>query len=144
MKNKKFMETAVTLMTIAMAVGVITAVTPGEKTKAAETEEAGVAVEAQAKQLELTDRFAQQKSVDEALLQEAKNGYSLDEALIVVNPYGTSPLSAVAVFSTEEACGGTITVKGKSSENDVAGTFDSEKNHIVPIYGLYRGCDHIG
>ncbi len=138
MKNKKFMETAVTLMAIAMAVGVITAVTPGERTKAAETEAVGSAVEAQAEKLELTDRFAQQKSVDEALLQEAKNGYSLDEALVVVNPYGTSPLSAVAVFSTEEACGGTITVKGKSSENDVTGTFDSEKDHIVPIYGLYN------
>mgnify|MGYP007076521346 CR=1 FL=1 len=52
----------------------------------------------QATALEVTDRFAQQTAVDEALLQEASNGYSLDEALIVVNPYGMSPLSAVAVF----------------------------------------------
>lgn len=133
MKNKKFMEMAVTFMTMAMAVGVITAVTPKEKVEAAETAE-----ETQSRQLEVTDRFAQQKSIDEALLQEAQNGYSLEEALIVVNPYGTSPLSAAAIFSTEEACGGTITVKGKSPENDVTGTFEPEKNHIVPIYGLYN------
>ena len=117
MKNKKFMEMAVTFMTMAMAVGVITAVTPKEKVEAAETaEEAQTAEETQSRQLEVTDRFAQQKSIDEALLQEAQNGYSLEEALIVVNPYGTSPLSAAAIFSTEEACGGTITVKGKSPE----------------------------
>ena len=139
MKNKKFMEMAVTFMTMAMAVGVITAVTPKEKVEAAETaEEAQTAEETQSRQLEVTDRFAQQKSIDEALLQEAQNGYSLEEALIVVNPYGTSPLSAAAIFSTEEACGGTITVKGKSPENDVIGTFEPEKNHIVPIYGLYN------
>ena len=139
MKNKKFMEMAVTFMTMAMAVGVITAVTPKEKVEAAETaEEAQTAEETQSRQLEVTDRFAQQKSIDEALLQEAQNGYSLEEALIVVNPYGTSPLSAAAIFSTEEACGGTITVKGKSPENDVTGTFEPEKNHIVPIYGLYN------
>lgn len=92
----------------------------------------------QAAALEVTDRFAQQTAVDEALLQEASNGYSLDETLIVVNPYGMSPLSAVAVFSTEEACGGTVTVKGKSAENDVTGTFEEATEHIVPIYGLYN------
>ena len=94
--------------------------------------------QSQAAALEVTDRFAQQTAVDEALLQEASNGYSLDEALIVVNPYGMSPLSAVAVFSTEEACGGTVTVKGKSAENDVTGTFEEATEHIVPIYGLYN------
>ena len=32
-----------------------------------------------------------------------------------------------------------MTVKGKSSENDITGTFDAAKDHIVPIYGLYNG-----
>ena len=89
--------------------------------------------------LEKTDIFASQKETDQALLQEAENGYSLEDALVVVNPYGTSPLSAVIVFSTEEETGGTVTVKGKSSENDITGTFEAAKNHIVPVYGLYNG-----
>ena len=89
--------------------------------------------------LEKTDIFASQKETDQALLAEAKNGYSLEEALIVVDPYGTSPLTAMAVFSTEEEVGGTVTVKGKSSENDITGTFEAAKDHIVPIYGLYNG-----
>ena len=82
---------------------------------------------------------AQQKEIDDALQAELENGYSLEDALIVVNPYGTAPLSAVAVFTTEEACGGTVTVKGKSPENDVTGTFEEDTDHIVPIYGLYSG-----
>ena len=53
------------------------------------------------------------KYIDAALQAELENGYALEDALIVVNPYGTAPLSAVAVFTTEEACGGTVTVKGK-------------------------------
>ena len=89
--------------------------------------------------LEKTDIFTSQKETDQALLAEAKNGYSLEEALIVIDPYGTSPLTAVAVFSTEEEVGGTVTVKGKSSENDITGTFEAAKDHIVPIYGLYNG-----
>lgn len=89
--------------------------------------------------LEKTDIFEQQKATDEALLQEAGNDYSLEDALIVVNPYGTAPLSAVAVFTTDEEVGGTITVKGKSSENDITGTFEASKQHIIPVYGLYSG-----
>ena len=148
MKNKRYRELATILVMMTMAAGSVTTVTAQENTETAATEEGetDAAVEAadasdaksQATALEVTDRFAQQTAVDEALLQEAQNGYSLEEALIVVNPYGTSPLSAVAVFSTEEACGGTVTVKGKSAENDVTGTFEAEKDHIVPIYGLYN------
>lgn len=148
MKNKRYRELAAILVMMTMAAGSVTTVTAQENTETAVTEEGETeaAVEAadasdaksQATALEVTDRFAQQTAVDEALLQEAQNGYSLEEALIVVNPYGTSPLSAVAVFSTEEAYGGTVTVKGKSAENDVTGTFEAEKDHIVPIYGLYN------
>ena len=89
--------------------------------------------------LEKTDMFENQNQIDEAFKAELDNKYPLENALIVVNPYGTSPLSAVAVFSTEEATGGTITVKGKSPENDIVGNIESAKDHIVPIYGLYNG-----
>ena len=159
MKNKRYRELAAILVMMTMTAGSITTVaaeteiTAEEETTAetetdepetetaedADSEAAETAdTQSQATALEVTDRFAQQTAVDEALLQEASNGYSLDEALIVVNPYGMSPLSAVAVFSTEEACGGTVTVKGKSAENDVTGTFEEATEHIVPIYGLYN------
>ena len=89
--------------------------------------------------LEKTDIFENQNQIDEAFKSELDNKYPLDNALIVVNPYGTSPLSAVALFSTDETTGGTITVKGKSPENDIVGNIESAKDHIVPIYGLYNG-----
>ena len=89
--------------------------------------------------LEKMDIFEDQTQIDEALKEEVQNKYSLEDALIVVNPYGTSPLSAVAVFSTEDSVGGTVTVKGKSEENDVTGSFSAANDHIVPIYGLYNG-----
>ena len=89
--------------------------------------------------LEKTDIFENQNQIDEAFKSELDNKYPLENALIVVNPYGTSPLSAVAVFSTEEETGGTITAKGKSPENDIVGNIESAKDHIVPIYGLYNG-----
>ena len=139
MKNKRYRELAAVLIMMTMAAGSVVTVAAEKNVKTVETaEDMNEENTSEASYLEVTDRFAQQNSIDEALFQEAQNGYPLEEALIVVNPYGTSPLSAVAIFSTEEACGGTITVKGKSSENDVTGTFAAEKDHIVPIYGLYN------
>lgn len=116
MKNKRYRELAAILVMMTMTAGSITTVAAETETTAetetdepetetaedaenADSEAAETAdTQSQATALEVTDRFAQQTAVDEALLQEASNGYSLDEALIVVNPYGMSPLSAVAVF----------------------------------------------
>ena len=139
MKNKRYRELAAVLIMMTMAAGSVVTVAAEKNVETVETaEEVDVENISETSYLEVTDRFAQQTSIDEALSQEVQNGYPLEEALIVVNPYGTSPLSAVAIFSTEESCGGTVTVKGKSSENDVTGTFEAEKDHIIPIYGLYN------
>lgn len=139
MKNKRYRELAAVFIMMTMAAGSVVTVAAEKNVETVETaEEVDVENISETSYLEVTDRFAQQTSIDEALSQEVQNGYPLEEALIVVNPYGTSPLSAVAIFSTEESCGGTVTVKGKSSENDVTGTFEAEKDHIVPIYGLYN------
>ena len=106
MKNKRYRELAAILVMMTMTVGSITTVAAETETTAetetdetetetaedADSEAAEAAdTQSQAAALEVTDRFAQQTAVDEALLQEASNGYSLDEALIVVNPYGMSP-----------------------------------------------------
>ncbi len=89
--------------------------------------------------LEKTDLFAQQDSIDEALQQEASAGYSFEEPNVIINPYGNSPLTAVAAFHTDKELGGTITVKGKDAKDDITGTFESAMDHLVPIYGLYNG-----
>ncbi len=104
-----------------------------------ETEQEEETEELDTQKLEVTDVFESQKAVDEALLDEAKNGYSFEEPSVILDPYGTSPLTAVVVFSTEEEVGGTVTVKGKAQENDISGTFAPATEHIVPVYGLYNG-----
>ena len=133
MKNKIYRALTAILITTAMMAQPL-AVSAQDNAQNESQEEAD-----SASLLEQTDIFAQQTATDEALEQEMQNGYSLEEALIVVNPYGTSPLSAVAVFHTDEALGGTVTVKGKAAENDITGTFEAATDHAVPIYGLYNG-----
>ena len=128
MKRRRYLKWMIVCMALTLPTGIQAAAE--DQTEQEVQEQAGLSEE---------DPFVQQNGIDEALRQEAENGYPLEEALIVVNPYGTSPLSAVAVFSTEEECAGTVTVKGKTAENDVTGTFPAAKNHIVPIYGLYSG-----
>lgn len=86
-----------------------------------------------------TGTFAAQDAVDASLKKESEQGYSFQEPKVIMNPYGNSPLTAVAVFSTKESIGGTVTVKGKDAKDDISGTFPAAKNHIVPIYGLYNG-----
>lgn len=85
------------------------------------------------------DYLKDQKKVDEGLVDEAKKSYTLDDPLIVVNPYGNSPLTAVAIFKTEEETSVKLTVKGKKSQDDITTTFDKKYTHILPIYGLYPG-----
>ena len=89
--------------------------------------------------LEVTDYLAAQAQVDAALMAEGEAGYSFEEPLVVLNPYGNAPLSALAIFTTEEEVGGMVTAKGKSSEDDICGSFAPAKIHYVPIYGLYAG-----
>lgn len=102
-----------------------------------QTEEETEKLETQ--RLEAEEAFLSQTTVDEGLQAEAQSGYSFEEPSVILDPYGTSPLTAVVVFSTEEEMGGTITVKGKAPENDISGSFEAGTEHIVPVYGLYNG-----
>ena len=111
-----------------------------EAETAAEAESETAAAEAaDLEMIEKTDYFADQAVIDEALAQEAAAGYDFAEPQVIMNPYGTSPLTAVVAFTTEEEIGGTITVKGKAAEDDITGTFKAATDHLVPVYGLYNG-----
>lgn len=91
------------------------------------------------KTLESTNYFNDQAQIDQALQKEVEKQYSFNKPLVIVNPYGNSPLTALIIFSTSSKAGGTITVKGKSSEDDITGSFTAAYDHIVPVYGLYSG-----
>lgn len=86
-----------------------------------------------------TDFFESQEGIDQDLAEEAEAGHTFEEPNVILNPYGTSPLSAVVVFTTDSSIGGTITVKGKAEEDDITAEFPEGTSHIVPVYGLYNG-----
>ncbi|MCD8021482.1 MAG: aryl-sulfate sulfotransferase [Lachnospiraceae bacterium] len=58
---------------------------------------------------------------------------------MIVNPYKNSPLTAVVIFTTDEETGVEVVVCGKDGKNNITASFESDKTHILPIYGLYAG-----
>ena len=86
-----------------------------------------------------SETYANQKSITASLESEVKKGYSFEDPKVILDPYGTSPLTAVVVFTTEEKTSGTVTVKGKNKKDDIIGTFRSGYSHLIPVYGLYNG-----
>lgn len=68
--------------------------------------------------------------------------YSFDNIFLVRNPYGDSPLSALALFKTDFKCGVKVTVKGKSEETDFSYELSEKVFHRVPILFLLHDCDN--
>ena len=90
------------------------------------------------------DRYEKQKALDDRLRSEYEaGGYTLDEPLIVVNPYGIAPLTALLMFDTDSPAQVELRVVGHKPEEDVLMPPHSGQNytvqHIVPVYGLYAG-----
>lgn len=80
----------------------------------------------------------QQYEAEQQFLQEfAQGNYTIKNPLIKQNPYLYCPLTAIVLFRTPIATEVTITVMGKESAGNISHTFPAEKEHILPIYGLY-------
>lgn len=69
-------------------------------------------------------------------------GYTLDNPNVIVNPYGNSPLTALVMFSSSDYSKVEITIKGKNGDNDIYYSFDKDKYHYIPVYGLYADYDN--
>lgn len=91
-------------------------------------------------ELAYTDLLAEQTKIDSELKEELKKGYTLEEPKVVVNPYGNAPLTAMVLFSTTEETTVKAVIHGKDGQNDITVTFPSEKDHALPIYGLYNNA----
>lgn len=84
-----------------------------------------------------------QAEAEEKFLAEFRSGnYTLENPLVVENPYLINPLAAVICFNTDEETSVEITVKGKAVEGDIKHTFGPAKEHILPIYGLYDNYEN--
>ncbi|MCT4487788.1 aryl-sulfate sulfotransferase, partial [Levilactobacillus parabrevis] len=81
----------------------------------------------------------QQASTTQDLRDKLNSGdYSADHMYVKLNPYGTSPLSAIALFTTDDAVKVSYTVVGKTDKTSVTNTLAGYKTrHTLPIVGLY-------
>lgn len=80
---------------------------------------------------------------EEKFLAEFKSGnFTVENPLVVKNPYLINPLAAVICFTTDEETTAEVTVKGKAVEGDLSHTFAAAKEHVLPIYGLYDNYEN--
>ena len=69
-------------------------------------------------------------------------GHTLDDPLIVVDPYDSSPLTAIILFETDNLVKPTVHIAGKDEKTSLDFTFKLGDKHILPIYGLYPDTDN--
>lgn len=66
--------------------------------------------------------------------------HSWENPMIVIDPYGTAPLTALALFETEEKVRVSVTILGKTSLGTLFHQFESyDTFHEIPLVGLYGG-----
>ncbi len=94
-------------------------------------------VENESTELKNTNIFTGQYEIYQNLLKEFKSKKStLNDPYVVVNPFLISPQTALILFNTTKKEKVTVTIKGKHND-DLTVNFESSKEHILPIYGLY-------
>ena len=87
------------------------------------------------------DLLAMQKEANEQMMAALDSQtYTLQHPFVSVDPYGISPLTAIAVFQTERPAAITISVESKSGAGPIINAFSTQTtDHQIPIYGLYSG-----
>lgn len=95
-------------------------------------------VEEPRKTLAQGDIMALQGEISADLALALKEGdFSMEKPMIVLNPYGNAPLSALVAFQTEESGTVEMTLHGKE-DGDLVQKFSSiTTQHMLPVYGLY-------
>lgn len=85
----------------------------------------------------MADQKQMTADIQQALIEQK---YTLDDPLILVNPYKISPLTALISFDTPVPATVKVTVVGKDKETTISHQFTEQTtHHIVPVYGLYEG-----
>ena len=70
------------------------------------------------------------------------SGYTIDNPNVILDPYKSSPLSALILFETDNYVSVSITIVGKDDNSTFNHTFDKAKEHYIPVYGLYADYDN--
>ncbi|MDL2237393.1 aryl-sulfate sulfotransferase [Christensenellaceae bacterium OttesenSCG-928-K19] len=88
---------------------------------------------------DFTARQAAHAQADKEIAGEfAAEEYTPESPLVIPDPYGESPLTAMVLFQTPEPTSAEITVKGKDDATSISHEFNkSVTEHRLPVYGLY-------
>ena len=87
--------------------------------------------------------ITEQYRAEEAFMAEYRQGsYSFQSPYVKLNPYLIAPLTALVMFKTAQPAAVAVTVKGKEVAGDMKFSFTAATEHMIPIYGLYPGCDN--
>ncbi|MGN1062889.1 MAG: aryl-sulfate sulfotransferase [Alphaproteobacteria bacterium] len=91
------------------------------------------------------DYMQDQAQTVKNIASAVQKGMGTPEApLIMVNPYGISPLTALITFETPRPAQVGIRVHGKDKDTTITHQFTQKtRQHIVPVYGLYEGKNTI-
>lgn len=89
---------------------------------------------------EKEDLISVQYELEQEFLSDTD--YTFEEPNVILNPYGTSPLTALVIFETKDITTPTITIHGKDEHTTITNTFKPAKKHILPIYGLYANYNN--
>lgn len=89
----------------------------------------------------IAEQIEDYNEIYESHLEMLEEGqYTADSPLILINPYGTAPISALIAFETEEPMMTTVLIPGTTEDTSIEYSDETYKtSHMVPIYGLY--CD---
>ncbi len=74
-----------------------------------------------------------QREADARIEKELKDtSHTLEDPLVLENPYMTAPQTAIAIFNTKEETPIEMVINGGAPVK-----FESSKEHAIPIYGLF-------
>ena len=86
------------------------------------------------------DWLVRQSARSAALLEELAGGYTPQAPLVVPDPYGAAPLTALVLFDTQKPCTVEIAIPGDTESASFRHAFGQEgTRHQIPVYGLYPG-----
>jgi arylsulfate sulfotransferase len=90
------------------------------------------------------EQLTKQERVDKDLRSELDSGlHSLERPLVVLDPYGVSPLTAVILFETGRPSRISVNVKSKDNACGLQFAFNGYlTKHIIPVYGLYADAEN--
>lgn len=72
-------------------------------------------------------------------LQLRSDKYKFNKMLVVEDPFGEAPLTAMALFTTIMDYRVRVTALGDSEQTNFVFEYPAEKRHRIPIFGLYAG-----